>query len=226
METSYGVLYHRTRKDYLKNIGLPDEPESYKNWTDVDWLQINTGQADIHMMALAEAMWDAYNEGAPKLLAPDEWHIPFGDRINDRALTEGVMGVVCGPGEFLSKESLYTAKQLKLKIAVARCARISYTVFGEEDKPDNYEADIKLHDRLAASGHWSPFEHIAQVMDKGSYITHLCGTLKGEYGFNAATGNVNMYTNQGSNQSLFGWSGNLRGFIQYRKTFSNENITK
>lgn len=52
-----------------------------------------------------------------------------------------------------------------LKIAVAKAARVSYTVVGEEDKTPNYENDIKLHDRLRESGHMSPFEHCAKVME-------------------------------------------------------------
>lgn len=35
-------------------------------------LQINKGQAEIHMMALAEAMWDAMNESTPKILQENE----------------------------------------------------------------------------------------------------------------------------------------------------------
>ncbi len=83
-----------------------------------------------------------------------------------------------------------------VKIATAMCARVSYTIVGEEYKPANYENDIKLHDRLAASGHWSPFEHCAQVMPE-------------DY-FDGTPANI---------------SGNFRGFTQYRKMFSEENIT-
>lgn len=32
--------------------------------------------AEIHIQALAEAMWDARNESTPKELQPGEWHIP------------------------------------------------------------------------------------------------------------------------------------------------------
>ena len=39
-------------------------------------------------MALAEAMWDAYNESVPKQLKAGEWHIPFGDDINLDKLEE------------------------------------------------------------------------------------------------------------------------------------------
>ena len=47
------------------------------NWSEEKWLSINTGQAEIHMMALAEAIWDAVNESTPRELKAGEWHIPF-----------------------------------------------------------------------------------------------------------------------------------------------------
>lgn len=179
---------YRSRKDLLKanpQLGFtnPDD-KPY-----IDWLRMNKGQAEIHMMALAEAMWDAYNESTPQSLVPGEWHIPF---YNFRA---------------------GTTIEDKIKIATARCARVSYTVVGEEDKEPNYQKDIELHDRLAASGHWSPFEHCARVMDKMEYDMHSTRRTSGlEPG--------EIWREQ------FGWCGNFRGFIQYRKTFYNENIER
>jgi hypothetical protein len=41
------------------------------------WLELNKGQAEIHMMALAEAMWDAISSSTPKLLKSGEYHIPM-----------------------------------------------------------------------------------------------------------------------------------------------------
>lgn len=145
------------------------------------WLNINKGQADIHMMALAEAMYDAYNEGTPKLLQPGEWHIPFGDNIDRTLLIDSF------PNQPL--------QELAIKIAVARCARVSYTVVGEEGKPINYENDLKLYDRLASSEHWSPFEHVGRAMTKDEYNSRLHIANYGQHG----------------------WSGNFKGFIQYRK---------
>jgi hypothetical protein len=47
------------------------------------------------------------------------------------------------------------------KISVGRCARVSYlTHDGKRDQ----QADIDLHDRLLTSGHWSPFEHVAEAL--------------------------------------------------------------
>lgn len=141
-------------------------------------------------MATAEAMWDALNESTPKDLKEDEWHIPFGDDFNHKEIDNFAWGV--------NKNRNLSPIMTEVAIATARCARVSYTVVGEEDKPANYENDIKLHDRLAASGHWSPMEHCAKSMSDID--------LPSEYGG--------------------GWSGNFCGFIQYRKTFNNENITK
>ena len=49
----------------------------------LECLSINEGQSEIHMMALAEAMWDVYNESKPKELKPGEWHIPMIEIIED-----------------------------------------------------------------------------------------------------------------------------------------------
>lgn len=152
-ELPNSTTYHRSRKEIMKiasqggNITTPE-------MTEIDWLKLNKGQADIHMMAFAEAMWDAYNESEPKVLGSGHWHIPFGDNIE-----EGLLKLAES-----SDLNDGTVDRMKIKIATARCARISYTVVGEESKAANYENDIKLHDRLAASGHWSPFEHCAKAM--------------------------------------------------------------
>lgn len=151
--------------------------------------------ADIHMQRLAFEMLEAYNESNPKLIASGDWHIPFGDNIN-----EGLMKIA-------TKEDIDdgTFERLRLKIATARCARISYTVVGEEGKPDDYEADVKLHDRLFESGHFSPFEHAARAMNDR------------EFNFDSS------YNANDGEDGTWGWSGNFRGFVQYRKMLGNEN---
>lgn len=211
--------------DYMTGI---DREKSFRSWKDlsnfeyeyltrdgslVDFdnsadiikrLKLNRGQADIHMMLTAEAIWDAMNESTPKLLKAGEWHIPFGDdiRLNYKN-TNGAS---------------YTEEEWSIefvKIATARCAQTSYTVIGEDEKELNYEKLIALHDRLSKSGHWSPFEHCAKCMSYEEYhILPLRTTA--------------MFTEKEIQElkDLSGWSGNFRGFIQYRKSFANENITK
>lgn len=165
--------------------------------------------ADIHIQKLAYEMLEAYNNSEPKELNDGEWHVPFGDKIDEAKLWELVNSwEEDRPNEpkdiyFGTNEKGFN--EAKLKIASARCARISYTVVGEEGKPDNYENDIKLHDRLSGSGHWSPMEHCGRAMDEKQF-NFLSS-------FNADDGE----------DGTWGWSGNFRGFIQYRKLFAGEN---
>jgi len=169
------------------------------------WFGINEGQSEIHMMALAEAMWDSIQSSVPKLLKEGEWHIPFGDKINEDvwyALTHV-------PNEKYNENSY---DDFKLKIATARCARISYTTVGDFEKKIDYESDIKLHDRLLAEGHYSPFEHCARMMtDEEEY-----SFVKGVRFMN---GTVSML-----NSKSTGWCNNFKGFIQYRYLLQN-NLT-
>lgn len=105
--------------------------------------------AEIHLQDLAHKMLGAYNFSNPKQLKTLEWHIPFGDQFDIERLKK------------LSNLDIQKAHNIKIKIATARCARVSYMNF---EGKDDYEADIKLHDMLLSSGHMSPMEHCAQAM--------------------------------------------------------------
>jgi len=163
--------------------------------------------ADIHIQKLAEEMLAAYNVSEPKILQPGEWHIPFGDKIDEEMITAILTKEYGEPLRWAygSERHKELVDEIRLKIASARCARISYTVVGEEGKPDNYENDIKLHDRLVSSGHWSPMEHCGRSMSDYEFAF--------DSSFNADDGE----------EGTWGWSGNFRGFLQYRKIFANEN---
>jgi thymidylate synthase ThyX len=63
----------------------------------------------------------------------------------------------------LREEELLWARNLKKKVATARVARVSY--LNHDGTKSTVEDDFKLHDRLADSGHWSPFEHSAEAMN-------------------------------------------------------------
>jgi len=151
----------------------------------IEWLECNQSQADIHIQAIAELMWDAMNESTPKQLQAGEYHIPFGDNID---ITD----------KFAWDNSTGDLIEAKIKIATARCARISYETLGDNPKID-YEADLKLHDRLLAEGHMSPFEHCARAMDKLEYEAFV-KTVKDKMGY----------------PWQHGWCDNYRGFISYR----------
>ena len=143
--------------------------------------------AEIHIQELAYKMLEAYNNSNPVELNPGEWHIPFGDKFDSDKIQQ------------IKTLDQQNEDLIKVKIATARCGRVSYMNF---DGSDDYQKDIDLHDRLLTSGHLSPFEHCAIAMSKSDLMSNY---------------------NVKNNKEDFGWSGNFKGFIQYRKTFDNEN---
>lgn len=175
--------------------------------TDLEWLQINFSQAEIHMQALAEAMWDAMNESTPKELKAGEWHIPFGDQMDE----DKIETLLHGPyrASYVRKEG--DVQQAKIEIATARCARLSYMTFdGEID----YEKDLKLYDTLLKSHHMSPFEHCARAMSDEEYFTFR----KGDISLTRAPIGTSFYLD---NDHTSGWCRNFKGFIQYRHLIEN-----
>lgn len=110
--------------------------------------------AEIHIQDLAHKMLHAYNDSTPKQLKTGEWHIPFGDKMDEERLH-----ILIEPDRKVDP-SVQNIEDAKIKIATARCARVSYLNY---EGNDDYEADVKLHDRLAEMGHWSPFEHCASA---------------------------------------------------------------
>lgn len=191
--------------------------------SETDWLKINKSQAEIHIQKIAEMMWDTYNESKPKELEAGEWHIPFNKDLDGSLLYS------------LDKANINTVNAL-LKIATARCARLSYTTLGDSPKVD-YKADIKLHDRLLESHHMSPFEHCAKAMSDVEYYSFIKGrvpTQRDEYGIlnyeyypysDGREGEFWMGFNNGvnpNNGDRFGLCNNFKGFIQYRYLVEND----
>jgi hypothetical protein len=173
--------------------------------------------AEIHLQDLAHKMLIAYNDSTPKKLLPGEWHLPFGDKMADPKIfkiLENQFGI-----ERFKNDTVDPIKQpeyakaywsIKLKIAVARTARISYNTF---EGKDDYEADIKLHDRLLTSVplHASPAEHAGRSMTQEEY-----DSFTKRYPIYDKNGNIiNIVTENG-------WCRNLKGFVQYRALLAND----
>ena len=188
----------KNKKDAIKDF--PD----WETHNDLFWRTMNESQAEIHIQALAEAMLGAMNESIPNQLESGQWHIPFGDRI-DYALHKW---------NFLPNITELWGKDMSeygIKVATARCARLSYMTFdGEID----YEKDIKLHDQLLESKHGSPFEHCARAMYNQEYKEFVKGKVYREL-------ENHDYIEIPKNTE--GWCNNFRGFIPYRYLIENEN---
>jgi thymidylate synthase ThyX len=79
--------FFRSKKDFTEhskkyNLWFPEKEDS------LDWYKINESQAEIHIQALAEAMWDAMNESTPKVLEAGEFHLPFIEIEEDLEITK------------------------------------------------------------------------------------------------------------------------------------------
>jgi hypothetical protein len=125
---------------------------------------------EIHLSDLAHKMLDAANNSIPKQLKAGEWHIPFGDSFDRDRLIQTLNGAGMEPTQ-------QNIDNLKVRIATARCARVSYLNF---EGKDDYVTDVKLYLRLLSAGHMSPFEHCAQAMRTYEYLSAAnSGNFKG-----------------------------------------------
>lgn len=140
--------------------------------------------AQPEMRMLAEAIWREWNEHESTRLEPGQWHLPFVEE-QDNELFNGSLR----------------------KISVARCARLSYMSFATQRR-STVEEDLTLYDRLVASRHWSPLEHIAtpdEVLDCGCGAG-FAGCLAAHFAYPAQAGNLGL------------------GWRQYRKMMSDEAV--
>lgn len=193
------------------------------NWTEEDWRKSNDAAAEIHIQALAEAIYDAMNESTPIQLEPGQWHIPFRDTISKYNLSE----------------------EDQVKVSVAMAARTSYTVIDDE-KEINIDKMISLHDKLLQQDppHSSPLEHCAKAMTDEEHYTFVKGKIIGgndqdmyndekigiiNYEYYPLTYDTPIsrkyFTYIGeniNNGNKFGWCNNLRGFIPYRFIIDNK----
>lgn len=153
--------------------------------------------AQPEFQVLAYRMLSEYLKSQPKPIDFGGWHIPsFGRYIPDGRieLNEDMTSRVV---------DTYSPEQ-KIQIATARCARLSYLTFDGEYSP---EKDIALHDSLAKAGHWSPFEHCAQAVDR----------IKP-----SETSNFDVGYELGIRTMPFAEICGGSGWRQYRKQFDNE----
>lgn len=136
-------------------ISGTNQPSSWQNFFN----QRCHPDAQPEIQALANKMKTAYDASEPQKLIEGEWHIPFLYLPDYTDYTEGSLD--------------YPMTEL-IKIAVGRCARVSYL---NHDGVRSLNDDIKLHDRLLASNpaHLSPFEHVAMALGESVKRANFTG---------------------------------------------------
>lgn len=166
-------------------------------WRNFWWLRAHAdAQPEIH--ELATKMMTAYTKSTPQLLQPGEWHVPYVNTYRDTRT--GVL-------HYLDSKDAYITPEEARVISSSCCAQVSY-----RKNDDSYEKALKIYRQLIESepAHASPVEHQATPMD----IDSMCR-------FEPETWEPGI-THVSANSDL--WSGNLRGWIQFRKLISGEAV--
>lgn len=196
-----GILKGKSKKEVLVtatlNSGSPRIIED--GLSDLEWLQHNKGQAEIHFMDLAEKMYDALHESQPQILKEGQWHIPFDSEITQQLGT------------------LDIPLMDMIKMSVAKTARISYTTI-EGTKDLTLEQAEKIHEKCKQNGHYSVFSHIAKCMTDYEYNSWIKGQCK-PVGFSEFEDET--FLEMPSNKEK-GWNKNIKGFLSYRQNIENE----
>lgn len=205
-------FYLRAPKYYMNKESIYRSIEEVREsftgmsgWKYSDFLSINTGQAEIHMMDFAESCWNAIRKSTPKELKAGEWHIPF---------ELDIASILCDSQTKYQKVGQEYIND-KLKISTAICARVSYTVVGDEREFPKEDLISTYDNKLINQDppHSSPFEHCARVMDDVEY-----------YEFNRGKADSYGYGVLDFSNNSQGWCNNFKGFIQLRYLIEKENF--
>lgn len=145
---------------------------------------------------LVQCMKAARLQSVPEQLAPGEWHLPYIDAARD---ADGVLRYYAEGKEI----DLDTAR----KISTSCCAQVSYRrADASADKA------LEIFDKLNLFStenppHFSPAEHQATAQDLDAQVLQDLNL-----DCNAWEPGITHVTRNGSR-----WSGNLRGWVQYRQ---------
>jgi len=159
------------------------------------WLRDHK-DADPTIRKLALEMWEAKEQSIPMFLSHGEYHLPY---VGSEFVSGG-MHI-----KYYLDENTKKGISLKdaIKVSTSCCAQVSYRVLD-----DSLEKATKIYDQLVGMSpvHASPFEHVATPM-KWPHIQddHWSELSAGEH--------------IDSNGDI--WSGNFKGWTQYRQQIPN-----
>ena len=132
----------------------------------------------------AHRLW---RESRPRQLQAGQWHLPYVTGFDEGAIVAEYGDSMAGADTLC-------------RISIGRCAAVSYLNQDRRDPP----ADLARADKLAAAGHMSPFEHVAQALTEDGWESFAEAAMRDWI--------VNRVP-----------PGNLWGWAQYRKDIKNEH---
>ncbi len=163
-------------------------------WSNFYALRANP-EAQPEIRRAAELMIEVFEASTPKKLKAGEWHLPL---IQDDEWDWAMANI-----------------DDAIKVSVGRCARVSYLT---HDGKRDHEKDVALYESLVGNGHMSPLEHVATPFSDGEWAVRR-----------AAQSTVREVGQGLDEQTLktiidgLEFSGNFRGWTQFRKTVPNEH---
>lgn len=179
------------------------------------WLRDDPA-ADPTIREVARCMREAHKQSVPQKLKAGEWHLPFVDFSNwdtSKTVQGFYVAEVEGP--------LLLSLEEAIKVSCARCAATSF-----RNTDYNLEKSLQVYDRLVNGDkiHAGALEHCATPMQKAvaNIGTHM--TRKDYVNVPNDPSSWEAGVSHCDRQRKL-WSGNFKGWVQYRKTIPGENYT-
>ncbi len=195
-QLEYHQLHKQVANRLLEPWQMVKSVVSGTEWANLLYLR-DHADAQPEFAELAKCIRSCINTSSPQLLLPGEWHLPYVDVVPG----DNIRLQYCSNGEVIPLE---TARM----ISASCCAQVSYR------RTDTSIAKAQqIFYKLIESDppHCSPVEHQATPMQnphgRGSYATNNTHWESG-------------VTHMDAQCQL--WSGNLRGWVQFRKLLPRE----
>ena len=167
------------------------------------WLRRDKdAQPEIH--ELADCMFGAMEQSQPKLLKAGEYHTPYVEHFR---ASDGEARL-----EYLVDNVSVTVEEA-LAISSSCCAQVSYRMLD-----NSYDKAMDIYKKLlsGAKVHASPFEHQATPMKINKWPEYCDPSVWIDHDGDGITH---------ADRDGYYWSGNFKGFVQYRQTLKNHVIS-
>lgn len=161
------------------------------------WLRCHA-DAQPEIKVLAEKMYEAMQGNTPSPLKYEDWHLPYVETYIPLGMCKAKYSV----------NGVSVSLEQALKVSASCCAQVSFRALD-----DGLEKAERIYDRLVNSVpvHASPFEHQAKPMEYAntddSFYSEGNGVIEQGVTHTDTSGNY--------------WSGNFKGWIQYRQLIDN-----
>jgi len=187
------------------------------------WQRGFPAQPEMQIIAIAmrEALWGS----EPEQLQEDWWHLPYAKEDELEELCMLRKRVEEYPDTMSFAEDLEQHLEWMQDACSRRLARVS---FDKHTDSEPFNVSITKAGELKVNGHFSPFEHVCRPLvtsDLPGYGDHIMLSADNMMAaaaesMKARKKNVDIWQYVDMSKC---WSGNLRGFLQYRKTIPHES---